>query len=106
MATNHEESNALLQQDEKKSEKHTGSKTDADSPKAPACQPGIGNEHGWITDGLPLGHGSVVGEPMGRTPWSSSICDCLGTGDEFCISDLEVCKSVFKVPFGLRSFMN
>ncbi|CAN0926843.1 Cell number regulator 8 [Linum grandiflorum] len=47
--------------------------------------------HGWTANGLPLGHGSVVGEPMGRAQWDSGICDCLGRNDDFCSSDLEVC---------------
>jgi len=46
---------------------------------------------GWTANGLPLGHGSVMGEPMGRTQWDSSLCACLGRNDEFCSSDLEVC---------------
>ncbi|CAN1820444.1 Cell number regulator 8, partial [Linum perenne] len=46
---------------------------------------------GWTANGLPLGHGSVVGEPMGRAQWDSGICACLGRNDEFCSSDLEVC---------------
>ncbi|XP_024028721.1 cell number regulator 8 [Morus notabilis] len=45
----------------------------------------------WTADGLPLGHGSVVGEPIGRTQWDSSLFACLGRNDEFCSSDLEVC---------------
>lgn len=47
---------------------------------------------GWTADGLPLGHASVVGEPMrDRAYWDSSLCACLGRNDEFCSSDLEVC---------------
>ncbi|KAJ7976988.1 cell number regulator 8-like [Quillaja saponaria] len=52
---------------------------------------GIGNGYGWTADGLPLGHGSVMGQPMGRTQWDSSLLACLGRNDEFCGSDLEVC---------------
>ncbi|XAR69051.1 hypothetical protein NMG60_11000504 [Bertholletia excelsa] len=44
---------------------------------------------GWTADGLPLGQ--VVGEPMQRSQWNSSIFACLGRNDEFCSSDLEVC---------------
>ncbi|KAJ4704857.1 cell number regulator 8-like [Melia azedarach] len=47
--------------------------------------------YGWTADGLPLSHGSVMGEPMGRTQWDSSLFACLGRNDEFCSSDLEVC---------------
>nr|DAD26114.1 TPA_asm: hypothetical protein HUJ06_027582 [Nelumbo nucifera] len=46
----------------------------------------------WTVDGLPLGHGSVVGEPVARARWDSSLFACLGRNDEFCSSDLEVCK--------------
>ncbi|XVE76213.1 hypothetical protein DITRI_Ditri12bG0155100 [Diplodiscus trichospermus] len=46
---------------------------------------------GWTADGLPLVHGSVVGEPMGRSPWNSSLLVCVGRNDEFCGSDIEVC---------------
>lgn len=46
----------------------------------------------WTADGLPLSHGSVMGEPvMGRAHWDSSLCACLGRNDGFCSSDLEVC---------------
>ncbi|KAJ9694503.1 hypothetical protein PVL29_010137 [Vitis rotundifolia] len=56
-------------------------------PSPPVCA----SSFGWTADGLPLGHGSVVGEPMGRTQWDSSLFACLGRNDEFCSSDLEVC---------------
>ncbi|CAL9770352.1 unnamed protein product [Musa acuminata subsp. burmannicoides] len=46
---------------------------------------------GWTADGLPVGHGSVVGEPVGRVQWNSSIFSCFGRNDDFCGSDLEVC---------------
>ncbi|XP_031486821.1 cell number regulator 8-like [Nymphaea colorata] len=46
---------------------------------------------GWTADGLPLGHASVVGEPVARSQWNSSLFACLGRNDEFCSSDLEVC---------------
>lgn len=50
---------------------------------------------GWTADGLPLPHGSVMGQPIPRSPWNSSVCACLGQTDHFCSSDLEVCKSLF-----------
>uniref|UniRef100_I1JPK2 Uncharacterized protein n=1 Tax=Glycine max TaxID=3847 RepID=I1JPK2_SOYBN len=50
---------------------------------------------GWTADGLPLAHASVVGQPMGRAPWNSSICACLGQNDHFCSSDLEVFLGVW-----------
>ncbi|KAF3777760.1 Cell number regulator 8 [Nymphaea thermarum] len=46
---------------------------------------------GWTADGLPLGHASVVGEPVTRSQWNSSLFACLGRNDEFCSSDIEVC---------------
>lgn len=49
---------------------------------------------GWTANGLPLVHGSVVGEPMGRSPWDSSLFDCLGRND-FSSTDIEVCKSLY-----------
>ncbi|KAJ9184267.1 hypothetical protein P3X46_004011 [Hevea brasiliensis] len=52
-------------------------------------------ECGWTANGLPLNHASVVGQPMGRAQWDSSVFACLGRNDEFCSSDLEVCKSFF-----------
>ncbi|KAK6943768.1 PLAC8 motif-containing protein [Dillenia turbinata] len=45
----------------------------------------------WTANGLPLGHGSVIGEPMGRAQWNSDLFACLGRNDDFCGSDLEVC---------------
>lgn len=49
----------------------------------------------WTANGMPLPHGSVMGEPMGRAQWDSSLCACLGRNDEFCSSDLEVCELLF-----------
>ncbi|KAF7804479.1 cell number regulator 8-like [Senna tora] len=91
---NREETSPLLpqlQEPEKTADKNTKSKTGSTSPESPASEPAVGNGYGWTADGLPLGHGSVVGEPMGRSHWNSSICACLGRNDEFCSSDLEVC---------------
>ncbi|XP_075637721.1 cell number regulator 8-like [Castanea sativa] len=101
---NHDESSPLLakqeqqqqqQQDEKNATKLVETKksdkveTDA---KAPAPATGFVGGYAWTADGLPLRHGgSVVGEPMGRSQWSSGICCCLGRNDEFLSSDLEVC---------------
>ncbi|KAL7189602.1 hypothetical protein ACSBR1_039282 [Camellia fascicularis] len=45
----------------------------------------------WTADGLPLGNGSVMGEPLRRAQWDSSLFAFLGRNDEFCSSDLEVC---------------
>uniref|UniRef100_A0A2P2JEU0 Cell number regulator 8 n=1 Tax=Rhizophora mucronata TaxID=61149 RepID=A0A2P2JEU0_RHIMU len=65
--------------------------TDSPPAKAPAKGSGGAGHYQWTADGLPLGHGSVVGEPMGRSHWNSGILACLGRNDEFCSSDLEVC---------------
>ncbi|CAM8927356.1 unnamed protein product [Rhodiola kirilowii] len=46
---------------------------------------------GWTANGLPLSHGSVLGEPVGRVQWDSGLLSCLGRNDEFCSSDIEVC---------------
>ncbi|CAL5194019.1 unnamed protein product [Lathyrus oleraceus] len=47
--------------------------------------------HLWTADGVPIAHGSVMGQPIPRSPWNSSVCACLGQSDHFCSSDLEVC---------------
>ncbi|XP_010529734.1 PREDICTED: cell number regulator 8 [Tarenaya hassleriana] len=47
--------------------------------------------YSWTADGLPLSHGSVMGEPVERNQWDSGLFSCLGRNDEFCSSDLEVC---------------
>lgn len=99
---NHEESSPLLgRQVGEEHAKKAGEPTDVEteavkaaaSPVEKAPAPGFGNVigYGWTADGLPLAPGSVVGEPMRRTPWNSSILACLGRNDDFCGSDLEVC---------------
>ncbi|KAK4272893.1 hypothetical protein QN277_021386 [Acacia crassicarpa] len=91
---NREDTSPLLkqcQEAEKTDKMHDSSKTGPTSPDLPASVPPIGKGYGWTVDCLPLAHGSVMGEPMGRTLWNSSICACLGRNDEFCSSDLEVC---------------
>jgi len=106
---NHEESSPLLgkhvgEEDAKKAGKPTDAKADAvkvTGEKAPALAPGNFGEYGWTADGLPLGHGSVVGEPMGRTRWDSGLFACLGRTDEFCSSDVEVCLLGSVAPCGL-----
>ncbi|KAL6987421.1 Cell number regulator 8 [Sarracenia purpurea var. burkii] len=64
----------------------------------PPPQGAVGATYGWTADGLPLGHGSVVGEPLRRAQWDSSLFACLGRNDEFCSSDLEVCLLGSVVP--------
>lgn len=51
--------------------------------------------YGWRADGLPLSNGSVMGEPLAKGQWDSGLFACLGRSDEFCSSDLEVCKYLF-----------
>ncbi|CAN0926849.1 Cell number regulator 8 [Linum grandiflorum] len=85
--------NKTLQDQE---EEHSTTTKTAPAPPPPAKSAAPAQEcsaahHGWTANGLPLGHGSVVGEPMGRAQWDSGICDCLGRNDDFCSSDLEVC---------------
>ncbi|KAB1223909.1 Cell number regulator 8 [Morella rubra] len=97
---NQEESSPLLseqvgEEDAPKVSKPTDAKADSvkvpSAEKASAPAPGNVAGCGWTADGLPLGHGSVLGEPMGRAQWDSSLFACLGRNDEFCSSDLEVC---------------
>ncbi|KAF5953818.1 hypothetical protein HYC85_006674 [Camellia sinensis] len=88
---NSDESNPLLANqpntdDEKKAPKSAAAPPAKQSPPPP---PAAGATYGWTADGLPLGHGSVVGEPMRRSQWDSSLFACLGRNDEFCSSDLE-----------------
>ncbi|KAG1371589.1 putative 40S ribosomal protein S26 [Cocos nucifera] len=45
----------------------------------------------YVANGLPVGCGTVVGEPVARNQWSSSLLSCLGRNDEFWSSDVEVC---------------
>lgn len=54
----------------------------------------------WTADGLPVSHGSVIGEPAARAQWDSSLFACLGRNDEFCSSDLEVCTFSILLPCG------
>lgn len=74
--------------------------------KVPAAAPlgdaSPGSAGGWTVDGLPLGHASVMGEPVGRGHWDSGLFSCLGRSDEFCSSDLEVCTYNYRhLPFPL-----
>ncbi|XVF55440.1 hypothetical protein PTKIN_Ptkin06aG0036000 [Pterospermum kingtungense] len=83
-------SEQVVEEDEKKTLNSTNSKEDA-TEVAPSPDVCAGAPFGWTANGLPLGHGSVVGEPMGRSQWDSSLLACLGRNDEFCGSDIEVC---------------
>ena len=101
-AFDREESNPLLNKNHQEQEKKP-TKAAAESPVEKSALTQLDQpEYGWTANGLPLNHGSVVGEPMGRAQWNSSICACLGRNDEFCGSDLEVCKSSFMIFFVVR----
>lgn len=84
MATNEEET-PMLQHEEQiyKGEKSPESKhaEENDEPEA-VCGFPVG----------PMGEGMVMGEPVQqpRQPWSTPLGACLGSGDEFCMSDLQV----------------
>lgn len=85
-------------EDEKKS--NVDGKTDGVKvPPAEKSQAPASGAYDWTANGLPLGHGSVMGEPMGRSQWDSSLFACLGRNDEFCSSDLEVCESFIIIIF-------
>ncbi|KAF5186155.1 Cell number regulator [Thalictrum thalictroides] len=98
---NSEESSPLLSTQQQQGDEKPNQ---AQAPTAPSFPPSPtkkstttvekcgGGGEGWTVDGLPLGHGgSVVGEPVGRNQWNSSLFACLGRNDDFCSSDLEVC---------------
>ncbi|KAK1403422.1 Cell number regulator 8 [Heracleum sosnowskyi] len=87
---NHEESKSLLSEDAQFNDEKNSTKLNPNAGESPAV---IGHAtYGWTVNGLPaLGQGSVVGEPVDRAHWDSSLCACLGRNDHFCSSDLEVC---------------
>ncbi|MBA0721987.1 hypothetical protein Golax_009477 [Gossypium laxum] len=89
-SNNLEESSPLLSRQvsvEEDEKKNLNVNNSTDVAASPAARTGAG--FGWTADGLPLVHGSVVGEPMGRSQWDSSLLACLGRNDEFCSSDVE-----------------
>lgn len=99
---NLEESRPLLNlegdnnNDNKKEEDQVKANANGKDNGVAAAKKAEGDEYaaaavGWTADGLPLGHGSVLGEPVARSHWNSSLLTCLGRNDEFCSSDLEVC---------------
>ena len=89
MATNNKDNNGSVDELSPFLSKGGAEKNNAEKPLKESPAPG------WTADGLPLGHGSVVGEPIQRTQWDSCLFACLGRNDEFCSSDLEVCKFFF-----------
>ncbi|MBA0824174.1 hypothetical protein Goarm_020856 [Gossypium armourianum] len=98
----HHESSPLLSKqvaDQDLKEKPSGKKAKEAAAEVPAHPVvAIGDGFGWTADGLPLVHRSVVGEPLGRSQWNSSLLACLGRNDEFCSSDIEVCLLGSLVP--------
>lgn len=89
-----EEASPLLNKNLEEQNDKKPTKVSPDAKTATASPGSASLEYGWAVNGLPLSHGSVVGEPMGRNQWDSSLFACLGRNDEFCSSDLEVCKSL------------
>ncbi|XP_043816421.1 uncharacterized protein LOC110622321 isoform X2 [Manihot esculenta] len=77
----HKESSPLLdksiEEHNKKPTTISGTKVAAspmEKEKSAALELGR-SEYVWTANGLPLNHGSVVGEPMGRAQWDSSSSD-------------------------------
>ncbi|KAI7980308.1 Cell number regulator 8 [Camellia lanceoleosa] len=75
---------------------HTAAATEKHSP------PVVSGNPYWTADGLPLGHGNVMGESLHQAQWDSSLFACLGRNDEFCSSDLEVCFVDLVIKFDLK----
>jgi len=62
-------------------------------PETKEAQSQEGEEE--TSTGLPVGPGPAstdIGVPVPRTPWSTGLFQCFGTGDEHFSSDLEVCE--------------
>ncbi|XP_009767586.1 cell number regulator 8-like [Nicotiana sylvestris] len=100
MANNMEESSPFLprQKSETTNNELKSTKLNSSTPAPPvAAEPvkptaSAAVPMGWTANGLPIGHGPVVGEPiMRRAQWESGLCSCFGKNDEFVSSDLEVC---------------
>lgn len=85
----YEESSPLLQGGDEKDSKICSK---GDAKKASFVPTPAAEEYGWTADGLPVNHGSVIGEPIRRNQWNSGLFTCFGRNDEFCSSDLEVCE--------------
>ncbi|XP_048127895.1 cell number regulator 8-like [Rhodamnia argentea] len=90
-----EESSPLLEKEVADDPKKPSQVTNAAAAPPPAANGPVlvpvSGGFRWTADGLPLAHGSVMGEPMERKQWNSCLFACLGRNDEFCSSDLEVC---------------
>ncbi|KAE8721887.1 Detected protein of confused Function [Hibiscus syriacus] len=101
-SNDHQESSPLLAKqvlDEDLKEKPNGKKSKEHTAEvSPLPVFSTGHGFGWTADGLPLVHRSVLGEPLGRSQWNSSLFACLGRNDEFCSSDIEVCLLGSVVP--------
>ncbi|KAJ8899762.1 hypothetical protein K2173_019462 [Erythroxylum novogranatense] len=87
----HEEVSPLLNKGPQEKRDEKPAKVSDEKSEAQSRRSGGAPPFGWTADGLPLVHGSVVGEPLGRAQWDSSIFACLGRDDGFCSSDVEVC---------------
>ncbi|KAE8657604.1 Detected protein of confused Function [Hibiscus syriacus] len=103
----HQESSPLLAKqvlDEDLKEKPNGKKSKQHTAEvSPLLAVSTSHGFGWTADWLPLVHRRVVGEPLGRSQWNSSLFACIGRNDEFCSSDIEVCKSLYDLFQGIGS---
>lgn len=89
MAASEETRNA----DEEMSPLLAGEAVDVAEKTKPSKAEKVPSAGDWTAEGTPLGIGSVVGEPIRRSQWDSSLFACLGRNDDFCSSDIEVCES-------------
>jgi hypothetical protein len=84
-----EEQQALL---EESANMYTGEM----EPETKTVEPPKTPEYIEVANGVPAGPGGpVMGAPVSRSAWSTGLFSCLGSQDEFCSSDLEVCKFCF-----------
>jgi hypothetical protein len=61
-------------------------------PETKTVEPPKTPEYIEVANGVPAGPGGpVMGAPVSRSAWSTGLFSCLGSQDEFCSSDLEVC---------------
>jgi Cys-rich protein (TIGR01571 family) len=80
-----EEQQALLEESAKM---YTGEM----EPETKTMEPPTTPEYIEVANGVPAGPGGpVMGAPVSRSAWSTGLFSCLGSQDEFCSSDLEVC---------------
>ncbi|CAM6096353.1 unnamed protein product [Calypogeia fissa] len=84
----------MLQQSNEEEQIYKGEKS-PESKHAEEKVP-VENHEPEAVCGLPVGRvgeGVVMGEPVPqpRQPWSTGFLSCLGSNDEFCMSDMQVC---------------